>query len=256
MKDMIDVVLDIWAKTWEKETKRSIDWKEHTVSGVNNRLKWHFGDSHIKSQVYGLFLQLPPIKMAAAATESTAPNDNKPTIERASTSYALQPNETVSAAANRLQTQLGSEDTFILSGNVVISLKAKIDLKKKSTEVKEDNKDKEKNKDSAHKKWHMSIEDIIADLIRYAALIDEALILNSDKETIRAGLEWLKLEDGKVCLTLPKIEPAVIKAPEPVPSNVAIVEKMGLNGSNGTGVAPNLTAEVVAPIPVSNPTPS
>lgn len=236
MKDVkdrrINVVLDIWAKAWEKENKLRIDWKEHTVSGVDNRLKWHFGHSHIKSQTYGLSLQLPPIKMAAAANESTTS-----TIERAKL-YALQPNESVSTAANRLRTQLGTEDTFILSGNVVISLKEKTDLKKKSNEVKEDNKSKEESQDNAHKKWHMSIEVIIADLIRYAALVDEALILNSDKDTIRAGLEWLRLEDGKVCLTLPKVELAAIKTPDPAPSNAAIVEKMGLNGTNGTGVAP------------------
>lgn len=251
-KDITEVI-PAWAKTWAREKNTTFQWVEYAAAAVNARYKWAVIKSHVTKESSGLNLQLAtaPIAVASEGTSEADvkadAKDVKPVESAKPAVFPCMPGETITAAARRIQSNSQIEDSFTLSGSVVLSCASKIDLKK----------DDEPN---VHKKWIISIQDLIADLQRYAALQDEVLVSNADKAAFQEVLNGLNIADGKISFVLAPAANIVAETKEakavPVKLNSGILSVFGLGGSQGKGVpvVPPTTTRAVAQAKDSNNT--
>lgn len=231
-KDITEVI-PAWANTWAREKNTTLEWVEYATAAVNARYKWAMLKSHVTKQNSGLNLQLTTAPIAVVP-ESTSEadvkadaKDAKPIEPAKPDVFPCMPGETIIAAARRIQSNSQIEDSFTLSGSVVLSCASKVDLKKDG-------------KPDAHKKWVISIQDVLADLQRWAALQDEALVSNADKAAFQEALNGLNIADGKISFVLAPAENKVAETKEakvaPVKTNAGILSVLGFGGSQGKGV--------------------
>lgn len=240
-------LIAIWADAWAKEKGMQMDWVEHTVAGVNRHSRWSMLASHVQSKSYGLSFQLQSISENSTAeatmdSSSTGAETTSPAVE--ASSYPCVMDELISITAAR-KMQADAEElvhTMTLTGNIVICLN---------------------KKSESHKKHVRAVQDVLADLQRYAALEDEAVISAQNKEILVANMSRFSVTGDKVSFVLPKIDKkvdqvaaatqptgAALSTPTP-PQNAGILDLLGLGGRQAKG-APGSAAvanpgEVAAP---------
>lgn len=249
MKSRKDIteVLPAWASAKARENKTTLAWVEYTAAAIDSRVKWQFADSHIKTAAYGLGLQqviapTPTATLVLAGetvekADAKESKDEKPVESPKPTVFPCLPGETIIAAARRIQTNAQEEQNFILSGSVVLSCAAKIDLKQEA-------------KPGAHKKWTISIQEIMADLKRYAELQDEALVSAADKAAFQEVLNNMMIAEEKVSFGLPIAEiteqNTQVAAAKPTRTHSGILGMLGLRGRQGKGAPTTTNADASA----------